>query len=215
MTYDGGVRREPIAPVRAVVTWAHWSADERAAVRASLRGQVAQVRAVDEPAAPGRGPVLVVTSPVVFAWGAVDRLRARAEQSGRVVTRVLVPQAEPTSVALWSAAWLDRSAVRPDLLVEGGLDFDRERLPHGDPQVRAWVRADEIGAQRFTGDRAAALRWAGVEGVRLTVRHGVKTVRHALGPLRRATTLALQRRAHGRRRGHGSPVGGTGPGQVR
>src|SRR5699024_6049538 len=172
---------KPSASPRAVVTTAHWSHDERAAVLGSLRGQVSAVFAPDDVSTVDRGPLLVVTSPVVFAHGAVDRIMVRSLSPGRVVTRVLVPEVEATSVARWSGDWVARLGVIPTQLADAGLMFDRHWLPHDDPQVRAWIRADEVGAIGFGGDRAAALRWSRLEGVRLSFQHGIRTCRSLLG----------------------------------
>src|SRR5690625_5978123 len=72
--------------------------------------------------------LLVVASPVVFAHGAVERLRQMAAHPGRVVTRVLVPDADPASVSLWSAGWFARERVGVDSLRGHDLDFVRQRL---------------------------------------------------------------------------------------
>lgn len=184
---------KPAGHVHAVVCSQEWSQPVRRDVLASLHGQVSSVGVGIQPADGEPSVILIVTAPVVFARGAVRRLRRAAERPDRVVTRVLVPGEEPTAVALWSGAWLARRGIGLTELSEGGLDFDRDQLPHADPYVRAWVRADDVGLAQ-AAEHADVTRWARAQGVRLGVRRAVGAVRAVLGRLRRTRSLAKQRR---------------------
>lgn len=179
--------------VQAVVRGDGWPADVREAVVASLNGQVARVVTAEECLVRTAGSLLVVTIPVVFARGALGRLRRLAAHPGRVVTRVLVPGEEPSGLALWSAEWLARSGFDAGTVVGGGLEFDRTHLAHDDPYVRAWVSAHDIGVVKHSVTTDPE-RWARVEGVRLGLARTQASARSLLGRIRRSRSLARQRR---------------------
>lgn len=149
-------------------------------------------------AAEPSGAVLVLTRPVLFAQGALWRIRRVAAHPDRAVTRVLVPEEDPATVALWSGAWLDRRGIDPSVLLSAGLAFDRAHLPHDDPQVRAWVRADDIGLLRLPEGEPPRF-WAWREGARLQLQDMVGAVRAPLGRVRRRRLLARQRQLTRRR----------------
>lgn len=181
-----------VGPVQIIVADDQWPDDFRASVRANLLGEVSG--SLDDMGPNARGEaVLVVTRPVLFASGALGRIRRLAADPERVVTRVLVPGEEVTAVALWSGAWLRDRGIDPATLSRAGLDFDRDWLPHDIPNVRAWVRAEDIGVVRCqpgTGGR----RWVLLEGARLALRGGIDAMRAVLGRVRRQRSLASQRR---------------------
>ena len=168
-------------------------------VRERLRHQGADPLDDAGSSSTGTGAVLVLTRPVLFARGALGRIRRAAAHPDRAVTRVLVPQEDPAAVALWSGAWLSRHGIDPPALLSAGLAFDRAHLPHDDPQARAWVRADDIGLVR--APEGEALRfWALREGARLHLQDMVGAVRAPLGRVRRRRSLARQRQLAQRRR---------------
>lgn len=195
VAYDRHMLRKGARRVYAQVVSDGWSTAVQRTVTDSLHGQVSAV-GLPEDRTEDHGDLLVVTAPVVFAPGAVRALTRSATSPGRVVTRVMMPGGGPTDVALWSAAWLSRHSVDLQQLPELGLEFDRVHLPHGDPQARAWVRADEVGIALLAPDTAETRRWALVEGLRLWGRRATSSVRSALGQVRRTRALARQRRRH-------------------
>ena len=179
--------------VTALVYAEGWPAGASDAVLRSLQDQVARVLSEEQSGDDETETLLVITSPVVFAHGAVERLRQMAAHPGRVVTRVLVPDVDPASVSLWSARWFARERVGVDSLRGHDLDFDRQRLPHDDARVRAWVRAEDIGVaswRRITNPS----RWARTEEARLRLGQALVPVRSVLGRIRRTRSLARQRR---------------------
>ena len=192
MTYDRSMLRTKAPKVHALVVPSGWTAAVEQVVTASLRGQTSAIGS-DEALVDADGDLLVVTAPVAFAPGSVRALVRCASSPDRVVTRVMLPGGEPTDVVLWSAAWLRRHRVDLQRIGELGLDFDRGHLPHGDPQARAWVRADDVGITALTGARPSA-RGSVIAGLRLRSRHLVSSVRAMLGQARRARALARQRR---------------------
>lgn len=171
-----------------------WPAASQHAVRTSLRNQVAQIGSADLRLDGQVNAVLVVTAPVVFARGAVQRLHQLAAHPDRIVTRVLLPDQDLGAVALWSGAWLRRQGIDLENLPAYDLEFDRDHLPQVDPQARAWVRADEIGVATCNGDGTQVSRWARSEGVRLQARRSLAAARSLLGRVRRRRNLAQQRR---------------------
>jgi len=207
-----------MSPVLAVVPCGGAPAAEVRATLASLAGQVAQVHLLDDDgAAPSEGNdlpeglarlvrgelglaeagyVLVVPAGVVLARGAVGRLVARTQ--GLVVTRVVVPGLDPDHpCALWRAAWVRGEGLDLAALALAGVELDRERLSAGDPRVRAWVPADEVGAELVTRLGPEARRWARAAGARLAVTARLARVRRRLGAVRRARALRAQRLAQG------------------
>lgn len=190
------MRATPPGSVQAIVCVDDWPEPVRVAVLASLRGQVAQVVAEAGGLQSASGAdVLVVTGPVVFARGALARIRAQLDEPGRAVVRVLVPGEDPASVALWSGEWIARAGVDAESLMSGGLDIDRKQLPHDDPRARAWVRADDVGIARCT-DPGRAAGWSRREGVQLSLRRVLTSLRSLLGQAKRRRHLARQRRQH-------------------
>jgi len=192
--------------VLALVAAHGWRPDQVRAVRDSLAGQVGRVQVLSpsspvtaEPPAPGPSPdvgvayVLVVTSPVVFAGGAVHRL-LRERTEGTAVVRVLLPEGRPGDVALWSRSWLQAQHVGWDRLPDLGLDFDRDRMPAGDPRVRIWTRGDDLGIVPLSRVPGPPSRWALVQGARLRAGSVVTALRGRAGAVRRARALARQRR---------------------
>lgn len=189
--------RNPTRRVRALLVPEGWPPGAQRTVTASVQAQVSAVVRAEEVTEDG-GDLLVVTAPMVFAPGAVAALLRCASSPDRVVTRVMVPGGEPTDVALWSMAWLSRHGVDLQRVPELGLTFDREHLPHDDPQVRAWVRADEVGISRQSPGTTGA-RWSVRAGLRLWGDRATASVRAALGQVRRTQALARQRRRQLRR----------------
>ena len=184
--------------VHALLCTEEWSAASQHAVRMSLREQVAQIGSAAPRLHGEADVVLVVSSPVVFARGAVRRIQQLAAHPDRIVTRVLLPDQDLGGVALWSGAWLRRQGIDLENLPAHGLEFDRDHLSHVDPQARAWVRADEVGVAAFGGDGTEVRHWARTEGVRLQVRRSFAAARSLLGRIRRTRTLSKQRRRQGR-----------------
>ncbi|WP_027286894.1 hypothetical protein [Ruania albidiflava] len=197
--------------VLALVAAHGWRPEQVRAVSGSLAGQVGRIQVLSPSravtAAPPRvgaspdapaGFVLVVTAPVVFARGAVRRLLRMRTQSTAVV-RVLLPEGGPADVALWSQAWLQTEHVGTDRLLALGLDFDRERMPAGDPRVRIWTRGDDLGIVPLATVPAPPARWARAEGGKLWLRAVLTALRGRAGAVRRARQLARQRRGRTRR----------------
>lgn len=191
------MRLKPTTSVHALLCAQEWPDASQHAVRTSLRNQVAQIGSADLSLDGQVNAVLVVAAPVVFARGAVQRLQQLAAHPDRIVTRVLLPDQDLGAVALWSGAWLRRQGIDLDNLPAYGLEFDRDHLSQIDPQARAWVRADEVGAATFNGDGTEVRRWARTEGVRLQVRRPLAAARSLLGRVRRRRNLAQQRRRQG------------------
>lgn len=211
-----------MSPVLAVVHRGSASAAELSATLSSLVGQVSAVQLVaTTPDDVGTAPaddallpasverlvrssvhpdaverVLVVPAGVVLARGAVARLTARAAAPGRVVTRVLVPGlAAERPLALWRGDWVRGAGLDAGSIATAGVELDRERLDHGDPRVRSWVPADEVGAALVPQTGPSLARWSWRTGARLSVRSRVAVVRSRLGQLRRSRALGKQRRA--------------------
>ncbi|WP_147917977.1 hypothetical protein [Ruania zhangjianzhongii] len=191
------MRLNPTTSVHALLCTQEWSDASQHAVAMSLQDQVAQIGSADLLRHLQTDAVLVVSSPVVFAHGAVKRIQHLAAHPNRIVTRVLLPDQDPGGVALWSGAWLRRQGIDLENLPAYGLAFDRAHLSHVDPQARAWVRADEVGVATFNGAGTDVRRWARTEGVRLQVRRSLVAARSLLGRVRRGRTLSRQRRRQG------------------
>lgn len=143
-------------------------------------------------------PVLVASGRVCFAACCVRRILAELSTPGRMLTRVLVPDAPVVEgqVACWSPQWVAGYDGTLEGLVDADLDFDREHLPRRSSVVRSWIRADDVGVALASRVAEEPQRWSRRMGRELVLQELVTGARAPAGALRRRIDRSEQRRGY-------------------